>query len=256
MALIRIEFLGVPGGGKPHSMWKGSLRILVVIAHMDDATYFCGGSLVRWAQEGHEIYLAVLTDGSKGSIEAVDPQQLAEARRQEQLEALKLIGAQEAFFFNYPDGELNRATDVGERLVLLYRKLRPHVLITQDPWKRYELHPDHRACGMAALDAQLPAKLPTYFPHQLTDETQPWAVNSILLYHSDEPNLWMDVSKTVRQKFKVLFTHRSQFSSNEAEIQETLEQEMIEWGRKINVDYAEAFKRIELDSKMLHVKIY
>lgn len=41
-------------------------RILVITAHPDDADVHAGGTLARWADEGHEIHSAILTRGDKG----------------------------------------------------------------------------------------------------------------------------------------------------------------------------------------------
>ena len=50
-------------------------------------------------------------------------------------------------------------------VVAVIRRARPDVVLTHDPWKRYRLHPDHRAAGFLVLDAIVAARDPHFFPN-------------------------------------------------------------------------------------------
>ena len=39
------------------------MNILAIGAHPDDIEYGCGGTLIKYRQGGHRIYLLVITDG-------------------------------------------------------------------------------------------------------------------------------------------------------------------------------------------------
>ncbi len=71
------------------------MNILAIGAHPDDLELSCGGTLILHVQGGDDVFLMVITDGSMGG----DP----EIRRQEQLDAAKIIGAKDVFFGGYPD---------------------------------------------------------------------------------------------------------------------------------------------------------
>jgi LmbE family N-acetylglucosaminyl deacetylase len=45
----------------------GGQRMLVIIAHPDDAKSFCGGTMARLASESRDIHYLVITRGNKGS---------------------------------------------------------------------------------------------------------------------------------------------------------------------------------------------
>ena len=49
-----------------HAIDSKSLRVLALGAHPDDIEAGCGGTLIKYAQAGHEIYLMVLTGGEQG----------------------------------------------------------------------------------------------------------------------------------------------------------------------------------------------
>ncbi len=42
------------------------MRLLAVFAHPDDESFFCGGTLAKYASMGHGVYLVCATRGSKG----------------------------------------------------------------------------------------------------------------------------------------------------------------------------------------------
>ena len=59
----------------------GGQRILVIMAHPDDAEFICGGTMARLAAEGRDIHYLLVTSGNKGSHEVgMTPERLAEIR--------------------------------------------------------------------------------------------------------------------------------------------------------------------------------
>ena len=61
------------------------MNILAIGPHPDDIEFGCGGTLMRYAQKGHDVFIMVLTDGSYGG----DP----EVRKKEQIESAGYIPA-------------------------------------------------------------------------------------------------------------------------------------------------------------------
>lgn len=106
------------------------------------------------------------TPAEKGSYDSkTNPVELAQTRKREQESARAFMGVHEIVYLGSPDGELEVTLELRKMLAVLYRKYRPDVLLTFNPWRRDELHPDHRACGTVALDARLAAKMPLYYPN-------------------------------------------------------------------------------------------
>jgi len=63
-------------------------RVLTVFAHPDDAETMAGGTLLKWAREGHAITMCLITDGDKGTSDPDDtPQAVVGRRRAEQQRA-------------------------------------------------------------------------------------------------------------------------------------------------------------------------
>ena len=217
-------------------------HILAISAHPDDVEFTSGGSLTHWIKEGWTVSLVVCTDGGKGSQDpTVSPTELAAIRQAEQQAAARVLGLADVIFLGYPDGELSRASDLVERLALHIRRQHPYRLVSWDPWKPYQLHPDHRAAGLAALDAVLAAGNPHYFPHQLTDRLSPHQVPEVYLYGAAEPDTWVDITATFRQKMAAIEAHRSQVGHLRS-LAEQMSHCNRQYGEHSGVTYAEAFK--------------
>ena len=79
-----------------------------------------------------------------------------------------------------------------------------------DPWRRYRLHPDHRAAGFLTLDALVAARDPHFFPELGLEPHRP---DALLLFEADLPNHVEDASGFESQKVEALLCHHSQFES-------------------------------------------
>lgn len=227
-------------------------RVLVVEAHPDDAEWYCGGTIVKIAQEGADITCIICTEAEKGSYDpTMNPVTLAATRKREQEAARELTGIREIVYLGVPDGELQPTLELRKRLAVLYRQYRPDVLITFDPWRRDELHPDHRACGTVALDARLAAKMPLYYPN--AEHLAVWATPEIWLFSTDAPNHFVDVTDTFETRVAALKLHASQ-TVGDAENLAFVTELARDDGAKIGVPYAEAFHRIVIEGSISRVK--
>ncbi len=187
-------------------------RALAIGAHPDDAEFGAGGTLAKWADQGCTVSIVIATDGSKGTWDPdQDPTELARARRRESRAAADALGARgELVFLDHVDGELRNSPELREELSLWIRRLRPDVILTWDPWKRYMLHPDHREIGWATVDAVVAARDHLFFPHQLMEGVDKHRPRAVLLYAADEPDHWEDISSSFDSKIEALLCHSSQ----------------------------------------------
>ena len=128
--------------------------LVIVLAHPDDETPV-GPMLARYAREGVQVHLIVVTDGAQGGSNTTIPRgpELARARAEEAACAAKALGAQPPVLLGFPDAKLGdfladppllyRLTD---RLAAELARLHPDVLLT---WGADggTGHPDHRLVG-------------------------------------------------------------------------------------------------------------
>jgi LmbE family N-acetylglucosaminyl deacetylase len=188
---------------------------LVVVAHPDDAEFQCGATLAKWARAGCVVHHLVLTDGSKGTWDrTIDPSELTRQRRDEQRAAATILGGTGVVFLEHVDGELTADRTTRAQVSAVIRKLRPEVILGHDPWKRYRLHPDHRAAGQICVDAIVAARDPFFHPEQLLDGVTVHRPDALLLFEPDEPNHAEVVDEEdLRVKLAALEAHGSQMET-------------------------------------------
>ncbi len=188
-------------------------RALAVGAHPDDVEFGAGATLAKWAAAGCEVSLLVCTDGSKGSWDPdADLAELLATRQSEAADAADALGATgEVRFLGSVDGELENDRATRSAVARTIRELRPDVLVGHDPWKRYRLHPDHRAAGFLTCDALVAARDPHFFAEHGIAHHRP---SALLLFEADEPDHAEAVTEAhVAAKLTALEAHRSQYES-------------------------------------------
>ncbi|MEZ5322405.1 MAG: PIG-L deacetylase family protein [Microthrixaceae bacterium] len=162
-------------------------RALAIGAHPDDVEFCCGATVARWARSDTVLGHVVLTDGSKGTWDAAaDIEALIARRAAEQAEAHRLLGGRgDLFMLGRVDGELHHDRQTVGEVARIIREFRPDIVIGHDPWKRYRLHPDHRAAGFVTVDAVVAARDPHFFPEHGLPPHRP---SALLLFEADEAN--------------------------------------------------------------------
>jgi len=221
-------------------------RIMVIFAHPDDAEVQCAGTLALWAEEGKRITYVSLTGGDKGTQDPhMDSETLLRIRREEQMRAAKELGVEKVIFMGYRDGELEVTMEGRKALTRVIREHQPEVLITHDPWMRYQLHPDHRASGTLALDAVMAARDRLYFPEQIAQGLKPCRVRWVFLFASDQPDFYADITPTLERKLKALGQHGSQVQQW-GNWRDRIRERAEKTGQSQGMKYAEAFKRLVL----------
>jgi LmbE family N-acetylglucosaminyl deacetylase len=137
-------------------------RVLVLVAHPDDAQFWAGGTIARWTDTGSEVSYCVLTDGGGGGFDPDVPRgEIPRVRRTEQQQAASMLRAREVRFLESAEGSLLDAPrQLHEDLVRVIRQVRPQRVVTWSPewnWQRFgSCHPDHLATGAAVLKAVYP----------------------------------------------------------------------------------------------------
>lgn len=187
-------------------------RVLAISAHPDDSELTSGATLAKWAADGCEVSIVVCTDGSKGTWDpSADLSELIASRQREQRAAAERLGATgEVGFCGWVDGELEHSARNVRVIVEWIRRLRPTIVMTHDPWKRYRLHPDHRAAGFLVSDAVVAARDPHFFPDMEFPHHRP---DEVWYFEADEPNHVETVDGWLDTKLAALDEHRSQLES-------------------------------------------
>ena len=123
--------------------------VLVFAPHADDEVFGCGGSLARHVAAGVPVSVVVLTDGAAGAEGEARLAVMAE-REAESRAAAAVLGYPAPEFWQLPDRGLSYSETLIERL--RQRITASGADLVYAPSVQ-EIHPDHRALAMAAVEA-------------------------------------------------------------------------------------------------------
>jgi len=157
--------------------------LLAVFPHPDDEAFGVGGTLTKYAAEGHGVYLVTATRGEAGEIRQPNlatKANLPQVREQELRCACQVYGIHPPIFLDYIDGQLaivNQGQAVG-KLVRIIRELKPQVMITYGPDGIYG-HYDHIAVHRWATIAFDLAADASCFPDSIGGTCAPHQVNKL-----------------------------------------------------------------------------
>ncbi len=239
------------GSPAPHTWRPG--RFMVIVAHPDDADFGPAATAARWIDEGSVGWLVCCTSGDAGGEDPdLDPLELARTREEEQRRAAQVVGYAGVSFLHQPDGALANELALRELLVREIRIFRPDAVLTHDPEVVFFAdggvnHADHRAAGIAAVDAVFPAaRNPMAFPGLARAGLAAHRVRRIYLFWSNQPNAWVDVSGTLGRKVDGLREHASQIREPDR-LDERMRRWAAEEGERIGVPAAERFRLVVID---------
>jgi len=226
---------------------------MVIAAHPDDAEFGPSGTAARWISEGSVGWLVCCTSGDQGGEDPdADPLELAAMREAEQNAAAAVTGYAGVSFLHQPDGALANDLALREMLVREIRTFRPDAVLATDPETLFHgdggvNHSDHRAAGMAAVDAVYPAaRNPMAFPGLARSGLAAHPVRRLYLFWSNHPNAWVDIGSTLDRKIAALSEHRSQIRDLDA-LAERIRGWAAEEGEAIGVAAAESLRVVIID---------
>jgi|ERR687896_1009716 4-oxalomesaconate hydratase len=140
--------------------------LLVVTAHPGDFVWRAAGAIALTTSAGGRAVIACLSFGERGESARLWRQgytldQVKAARRAEGEQAAKVLGA-EVEFFDAGDYPLAETPELLRRLIDLYRRLQPSVVLTHAPADPYNI--DHPTACEIAMKARILAQAPGVHP--------------------------------------------------------------------------------------------
>lgn len=222
---------------------------MVISPHPDDAEFGIAGTVASWAREGKQIIYVICTNGDKGTSDrALNPDRLAEIRKQEQLAAAKILGVRDVVFLGYPDQALENTPSFRKEIVRVIRMYQPHTVATADPYRRYIWHRDHRITGEVVLDAVYPfARDHLAYPDLLADGLEPHKVRELLFWAAEDINHCQNISKTFDLKVAALRCHESQVRElGIPDLEDWLKERCRAMAKEEDYELGEAFHRVDI----------
>jgi len=195
------------------------MNILAIGAHPDDIEYGCGGTLVRYTQAGHHVFLFVMTRGEAGGDPSI--------RQREQEASVKIMGAEEVFWGSYEDTMLPLNRELIIHLEDIMNQINPEIILVNH---RYDTHQDHRNLADATISATRNAKNLLFFEVPTT--------------YNFVANIFVDITSVLQKKLDTLKAHFSQITKtniNSMSILELATSTANFRGIQSRVKYAEGF---------------
>jgi LmbE family N-acetylglucosaminyl deacetylase len=185
-------------------------RAVAVVAHPDDLEYGVAAAVARWTGQGKEVSYVLATKGEAG-IAGMAPAEVAPLRMEEEMRSAQVVGVTAVEFLDHTDGVVEYGPALRRDLATAFRRLQPEVVITMS----FDLtwgedgpvnHSDHRAVGLAVLDACRDAANEWVFP-----EAGPpcRTIRDAYVAATGNPTHFADVTGTIEAGTASLRAHRA-----------------------------------------------
>jgi|SRR5579863_10036968 len=185
-------------------------RALAVVAHPDDLEYGAASAVARWTAQGKHVAYLLATRGEAG-IAGMPPERTGPLREEEERRSAALVGVTDLEFLDHRDGGVEYGLVLRRDIAATIRRVRPEVVFTMN----FELtwggeggvnHADHRAVGLATLDACRDAANEWVFP----DAGPAWGgITGAFVAGMASPTHYVDVADTIDLGVASLREHKA-----------------------------------------------
>ena len=185
-------------------------RAVAVVAHPDDLEYGAAAAVARWTSQGKQVAYLLVTKGEAG-IAGMNPDQVAPLRIEEERRSAAVVGVSDVGFLDHPDGLVEYGLPLRRDLATAFRRLQPEVVITMSfdlTWGEEGPvnHADHRAVGLAVLDACRDAANEWVFPDAGPHYT---GIRDAYVAATGNPTHFVDVTATIDTGIASLREHQA-----------------------------------------------
>lgn len=178
------------------------MRVLVFAPHNDDEVLGVGGTIAKYARQGHEVFVCEVTSWLQ-NMESTN------ALKKEAIRAHDILGVKETIFLDLPVVYLKETpTHIkNKKFADAVQSIRPDVAFIPHMG---DMHIDHGETALAAMVALRPLENPqlkAIYTYETLSETEwniPNTVNGFI------PNVWSDIAETFDLKIEAMKCFRSQ----------------------------------------------
>jgi LmbE family N-acetylglucosaminyl deacetylase len=180
-------------------------RVLVVAPHPDDETLGVGGTIAKYAQQGSEVTVLVVS----GHLPPLYPRDSYERTVVEARQAFEILGVSKSRFLEIPTGMIGTQPVgfVNGKLTDFVTELRPQIVLGPFP----DRHIDHRVVFESLMVATRPRgagrEIELLAAYETLSETH-W--NAPQVEPNFVPNMVVDVTAQIERKIKALKCYESQ----------------------------------------------
>ncbi|WEV78109.1 PIG-L family deacetylase [Janibacter cremeus] len=185
--------------------------VLCVVAHPDDIEYGMAAAVAAWTGAGKTVRYFLLTRGEAG-IDTMDPIDAAPARADEERASAAVVGVESVEFGDHPDGTIEYGLRLRRDIAAAIRRAKPDLVLTLTHAETFAgghlNQADHRAVGLATLDASADAGNRWIFPELIDEGLEPWKVTAVGVVAGPTPTHYVDVTGHLDDAIESLEEHR------------------------------------------------
>lgn len=204
------------------------MKILCVVAHPDDETFFAGGTIAKLVAKGHTVNLITATKGEAGELgnpPLCTQEELGSVREKELRSAAAILGITEIFFLDYIDATLDKISivELSKKIEKIIIEEQPDIVITFNK-EGGSRHPDHIQINRATTNAfgkyaeKSHKHIRLYYsdiPKSLLAKLEQLGTlytsfGKIEGTHEDEITTVVDISETADKKLEAFKCHKTQ----------------------------------------------
>lgn len=184
-------------------------RAVAVVAHPDDLEYGAASVVARWSAQGKDVSYVIASSGEAG-IAGMAPEKAGPLREEEERRSAAVVGVEHVEFLGHNDGVIEYGLALRRDIAGAIRRLRPETVLAMNfelSWGEGAVnHADHRAVGLAVLDACRDAANEWVFP-----ELGPaWGgVGAVYVAGSSAPTHYVDVTGFLELGIASLREHKA-----------------------------------------------
>lgn len=221
------------------------LDILAIGVHPDDVELSCSGTLLKHIQQGKKVGILDLSIGELGSRGS------GELRLVEAANSAKILGVHVRETLDLSDGFFRNDKESQLKIIKIIRKYQPEVVLAN---AIHDRHPDHGRASALISDSCFYSgliKIKTEVDGKNQEKWRPKAVYHYIQDRFIKPDFVVDVTPFVDKKIEAIKCFSSQFFNPEStepktpisgeDFFEFITGRMMQYGREINVKYAEGF---------------
>ena len=221
-------------------------RILIIAAHPDDEILGCGGTIARLNKEGYESYSIILGEGitsRDNTRDRIKNESKIINLKEQANRANELLGIKKVFFFDFPDNRFDTVPflDIVKIIEEVKNQIKPEIIFTH---YEKDLNIDHQITYKVAITATRPVKEETVkeiYSFEIQSSTE-WSYPL-----SFSPDVFFNISGTINIKLKALKEYKSELREYpHPRSLEGVELIAKNWGMKVGLSYAEAFKIVRV----------
>jgi LmbE family N-acetylglucosaminyl deacetylase len=186
-------------------------RCLCVVAHPDDLEYGTASAVARFTAQGKTVTYLLATRGEAG-IDSMSPAEVGPLREDEERAGAKAVGVDVVEFLDHHDGVVEYGLPLRRDITRAIRRHRPEVVFGGAFDVRMvggvTNQADHRAVGLATLDAARDAGNRWIFPELEDEGLEPWTgVRFVAMAGSPNPTHGVDVTGHLDRGIASLAAH-------------------------------------------------